>query len=108
MWLQQWFHFSDDITVIAAPATQALLKNRAPFIECITKIDGTTLHDAEELHLVMLVYDLIEYISNYSERTGILWFYLKDEATNFNDDIANTNSFKSFKYKTVLLENTVA
>ena len=32
----------------------------------------------------------------------------KKKATNFNDDVANTSNFKSFKYKTVLLENTVA
>ena len=28
------------------------------------------------------MYNLIEYNSNYSETTGSLWFYLKDEATN--------------------------
>ena len=40
--------------------------------------------------------NLIEYDSNYSETTGSLWFYSKDEATNFNADIAN-NNFKSFE-----------
>ena len=38
--------------------------------------------DAEDLYLVMQMYNLIEYNSNYSETTGSLWFYLKDEATN--------------------------
>ena len=33
---------------------------------------------------------------------------LKDEATNFNNGNANTNNFKSFKYKAKLLENIVA
>ena len=42
------------------------------------------------------MYNLIEYSSNGSERTGRLWFYSKDEATNFNEDIANDNDFKSF------------
>ena len=36
-----------------------------------------------------------------------LWFYSKDEATNFNADIANNNNFKSFEYEAKLLENTV-
>ena len=49
------------------------------------------------LDLVMPMYNLIEYSSNYSETTGSLWFYFKDEATNFNADITNTNNFKSFK-----------
>ena len=39
----------------------------------ITKIDGRTIDDAENLHLVMLMYNLIEYSSNYSETTGGLW-----------------------------------
>ena len=53
------------------------------------------------------MYNLIEYSSN-SETTGSLWFYSKDEASNFNNNIANTDNFKSFKYKAKLLENTVA
>ena len=56
----------------------------------------------------MPIYNLIEYSSNYSETTGSLWFYSKDEATNINADIANNKDFKSFKYKTKLLETTVA
>ena len=35
------------------------------------------------------MYNLIEYSSNYFETTGSLWFYSKDEATNFNNDTAN-------------------
>ena len=42
-------------------------------------------------------YNLIEYSSSYSKTTGSLWFYSKDEATNFNAHITNTDDFKSFK-----------
>ena len=56
----------------------------------------------------MPMYNLIEYSSNYSETTGRLRFYSKDQATNFNNDIENSNDFKSFKYKAKLLGNTVA
>ena len=73
-----------DITVTVAPQTQVSFKNCAPFTKCITKIDGTTIDDAEDLDLVMLMQSLIEYSSNYSETTGSLWFYSKDEANNFN------------------------
>ena len=72
-------------------------------ITSITKVDGTTTDDAEDLDLVMPMYNLIEYCSNYSDRTGSLWFYSKDEATNFDVDIANNNAFKSFEYKAKLL-----
>ena len=56
----------------------------------------------------MPTYNLIEYSSNCSETAGRLWFYSKDEATNFIADIANTDNFKSFKYNAKLLKNTVA
>ena len=54
------------------------------------------------------MYNLIEYSSNYSEGTGSLWFYSKDEAINFNADISNTDEFKVFKCKAKLLGNTAA
>ena len=57
----------DDITVTAAPGTQVSFKNCVPFIKCITKIGGKTIDDTEDLDLVMPMYNLIEYISNYSE-----------------------------------------
>ena len=50
--------------------------------------------------------NLIEYSSNYSNTTGSLWFYSKDEAVNLNDIIANIYDFKSFRYKAKLLENS--
>ena len=71
------------------------------------KIDGTTIDDAEDLDLIMPVYNLIEYGLNFSETTGSLWFYSKDEATNFDNDIENICDFKSFTYKAKLLGNTV-
>ena len=54
------------------------------------------------------MYNLVEYSSNNSETTGSFWFCSKDEACNFNKNIANTDNYKSFKYKVKLLENTVA
>ena len=56
----------------------------------------------------MPMHNLIKYSSSFSETTGSLWFYSKDEATNFNADIANANNSKYVKYKAKLLENTVA
>ena len=82
-------------------------KNCAPFTKCITKIDGTAVDVAEYLDSVMSMYNLIEYSSNYSETTGSLWVYSKDEASNFDTDIVNKN-FKSFEFKAKLLGNTVS
>ena len=58
-----------NITFTAAPATQVAFKSCAQFTKCITKINGTTIDDAEDLDLVMPMYNLIEYSSSYSEKT---------------------------------------
>ena len=47
----------------------------------------------------MPMYNLIEYIPNHSEIIESLCLYSKNEATNFNADIAYSGNFKSFKYK---------
>ena len=73
-----------------------MLINCAPFTKCIIKIDGTTIDDADHLDLVIPIFNVIDYSWNYSETTGGLWFYSKNEANNFNVDIANTNSFEYF------------
>ena len=54
------------------------------------------------------MYNLLEYSSNYSDKTVSLWFYSKDEANNFNVNIENTNGFRSLDYKTKLLSDTFA
>ena len=48
------------------------------------KTDETTIDDADDLRLVMLMYNLLEYSLNDSDITGSLWFYSRDEATNFD------------------------
>ena len=68
--------------------------------------DKTTIDDAEDLDLFMLMFNLIEYSSNHSETIGSLRFYSKHEGTNFSANTANNDNFKSFEYETKLLENT--
>ena len=84
-----------DITVTAAPGTQVAFKSCAACTTCIMKVDGTTIDDPGDLGLAITMYNLIEYSSKYSEITGSLWFYSKDEAINLNVNIASTDNFKS-------------
>ena len=56
----------------------------------------------------MTTCNLLEYSSNYSDSTGNLWFYSKDEASDFDNDIENIGAFNPFKYKAKLLGDTVA
>ena len=48
----------------------------------------------------------MQYSSCYSETKHGLQFYSKVEATNFDNDIANTDDYKSLKYKAKLLWDT--
>ena len=41
-----------------------IFKNNAPFINCITKINGLKIDNAEELDVVMPMYNLLEYSKN--------------------------------------------
>ena len=64
-----------DITVMAVPTTQVAFKNCLPFTKCITKIVETEIDDAKNFDLVMPMYSLIEYNSNYFEMAGCSWFF---------------------------------
>ena len=50
-------------------------KNNAPFINCITKINGIKIDNAEDLDVVMPMYNLLEYSKSYKKTTGSLWNY---------------------------------
>ena len=75
-------------------------KNNAPFISCISKINGIKIDNAEDLDVVMPMYNLLKYSKNYEKTTGSLWNYYRDEP----NDPLSTNS-ESFKYKTSITRN---
>ena len=86
-----------------------ILKNNAPFISCITKINNELIEDAEDLDIVMPMYNLLEYSKNYRKTIGSLYNYYRDELTNDGDDnFANRNVVNSnaFKYKNKIIGNT--
>ena len=56
-------------------------KNNAPFISCISKINNTLIDNAEDLDVVMPLYNLLEYRKNYSKTSGSLWNHYRDELT---------------------------
>ena len=63
-----------DITGRAAPTIHVAFKNCAPLTKCILQ-SNKTIHDTENLDLVVPMYNLIVYSSNYSKTTRSLWFY---------------------------------
>ena len=48
-------------------------KNNAPFINCISKINVVQIDNAEDLDVVMPMYNLLQYSKNYRKTTGNLW-----------------------------------
>ena len=52
-----------------------ILKNSAPFTNCISKINNVLIGNAEDLDIVMPMCNLIEYRKNYSKTSGTLWNY---------------------------------
>ena len=89
---------------------QVILKNNAPCISCISKINGVLVENAEDLDIVMPMYNLLEYIKNCSTTSASLWNYYRDELTDEANDNNGPNknviNSKSFKYKTSITGNT--
>ena len=69
-----------------------IFKNCAPFTKCISRINNTDIDNAQDIDIVMPMYNLIEYSDNYSKTSGSLWQYYKDEP---NDNLEDSESFKS-------------
>ena len=76
-------------------------KNNAPFINCISKINGEKIDIVEGLDVVMPMYNLLEYSKSYRKTAGSLWNYYKDEPSN----PLSSNS-ESFKYKANIVGKT--
>ena len=86
-----------------------ILKNNVPFVSCATRINGELIEDADDLDIVMPMYNLLEYSKNYRKTIGSLYNYYRDELTNDNNNnFANRNVVNSntFKYKNKIIGNT--
>ena len=69
-------------------------KNNAPLTNCISKINGVKIDNAEDLDVVMPMYNLLEYSKNYRKITGSLLNYYRNEPSN-----PLSSDSESFKYK---------
>ena len=87
------------------------LKNNTPFISCISKINNELVENAEDLDIVMPMYNLLKYSKNYEKTSGSLFNYYRDEPNeliigdgNNGINISIRNS-ESFDYKTNIIGN---
>ena len=92
------FENEDDITSVVA------FKNCAPFRTCDVTINDGHAEKAEDLDIVMPMYNLLEYSDNYQDSTGSLYQFKRDEPPDENADVANNTS--SLVYKSKLISGT--
>ena len=59
--------------------TKVAFKNCAPFEKCRTEINETFVDEADIINITMPLYNLIEYSNNYSNTSGSLWNFKRDE-----------------------------
>ena len=90
----------------ALNATRLAFKNCAPFTKCNLEINDEHVDTAENLDIVMPMYNLIEYSDNYQNSSSTLYQYKRDEPPEDNAvaDLTADN-LDSFKYKIKLLVN---
>ena len=87
--------------------TKSAFKNCAPFRTCITQINETFADKAKHINIAMPMYNLIECSGNYSDSSGSLWQFKRDEHPKENNgevsDIS-TDKSSSFKYESKLID----
>ena len=90
----------------AVNATGLALKNCAPFTKCNLEINDEHVDTAENLDIVMPMYNLIEYSDNYQDSSATLYQYKRDEPPEA-DAVADltANNSDSLKYQIKLLGN---
>ena len=86
-----------------------ILKNNAPFVSCITRINGELIEDANDLDIVMSMYNLLEYSKNYRKTIGSYNYYrdeLNDDTDDNNFDNIKVVNSNTFKCKNKIIGNT--
>ena len=48
-----------------------VFKNCAPFTKCISRINGTQIDNAQDIDIVIVMYNLIEYNDDYSKHLEV-------------------------------------
>ena len=80
--------------------TNAAFKNCAPFTRCVTHMNDKHVETAENLDIIMPMYNLIQYSDNYADSSGSLHQFKRDQSpisdarNPLNVALDNSTSFK--------------
>ena len=94
-----------NITVNAANDTNVAFKNCAPFCTCKTLINDMFIDRAEHIYIAMPMNNVIQYSDNYSNTSGSLWQFKRNDVPANNADLP-INNCQLFKYKAALVGKT--
>ena len=111
-----------DIPVNASYGRKLSLKNSAPFFNCTLKINNQLIEDAQDLDIVMPMFNLFYCSKSFRKTTGSFWYYYPDKPNSLyisgDDDNDNINektkafypirNSESFDCKTKLLNDLPA
>ena len=88
---------------------KVLFKNCASFTKCISRINNTQVDNAQDIDIVMRMYNLIEYGDNYSRTPESLRQYCKViHVNNYGNvvDFNGANATDSFNFKAKITGQT--
>ena len=92
------------IIVNAGNNTDVAFKNCALFSACKTDTNDLFIDEANHIYISRLIYNLIEYSDNYSDTSGSLWDFKRDQPPANNVEFENNNhKSKSFEYEAALV-----
>ena len=89
-----------------AADTNVAFKDCAQLTRCVTHINDEHVETAENLDIIMPIYNFIQYSDNYADSSGSLYQFKRDESPMNNaGNLLNValNNSTSFKYKASLL-----
>ena len=79
------------------------LKNVAPFFNFILKINSHLIEDAQDLDVVIPMYNLLYYSKNFRKSTGSFWNHCSDMPSSGNNMVMKEHeSFIQLKIQKVL------
>ena len=79
----------------------AIFKNCSLFTKCISRINNRDIDNAQDIDIVLPMYNLSEYSDNYSKTSESLWQYYKVDLKN------NITDSESFKFKVKITGNSL-
>ena len=97
-----------NITVAIGNAdTKVAFKNCTSFIRCVTHINDEHVETAENLDIIMPMYNLLGYSDNYADSSGSLWQFKRDEQNMNGENTADVTTADSSSsiYKSSLFKD---